>query len=527
METFIYFLFALGFDLLPAPSFIWMSIKQWCIQKFIEIKHLFFAKGLQEPLIDESVESDLFIPEDEDEDVYTERLRVLSGAAKDSIIYLQNLRKVYPSCGNQPEKVAVHSLTFAVEEGECLGFLGTNGAGKSTTLSMLCGEEHPTKGTAYIFGKDILIHPKAAHQHVGYCPQFDALLDLLTVREHLELYARIKGVPENRLNNVVENKLEEFKLWPIANRPSCALSGGNKRKLSVAIAMVGDPPLVFLDEPSTGMDPIAKRFMWDVISHISTRQGKTAVILTTHSMNEAQALCTRIGIMVEGRLRCLGSPQHLKTRFGNYLELEVKPMDVSASDMHNLSNILEDVFSDFTYHRGGILSDLEICIGGAEASSSSGMSEINLTPDMIILAAQKLGNEEFICNLISDSPSVDGVFTDQLSEQLARDGVLPLKVFCEWWLAKECSTRIDSFVFSSFPGSTFQGRSGYNLSYKLPYQGGASLADIFGHVERNRENVGIAEYSLGQSTLETIFNHFAAKQSGKQKHNATGGGDHF
>lgn len=512
LESVIYFIFVLGFDLLPGPSICWASIRSWCTWLVGNKRYLLWPKGLTEPFIVSSVESHASNFEDEDEDVTAERVRVLSGAAKDSIIYLQNLRKIYPSSGNQPEKVAVDSLSFAVQEGECFGFLGTNGAGKSTTLSMLCGEEHPTGGTAYIFGKDILAHPKAAHQHVGYCPQFDALLELLTVREHLELYARIKGVSKEIFDQVVEGKLTEFDLWPQANKPSCSLSGGNKRKLSVAIAMIGDPPLVILDEPSTGMDPIAKRFMWDVISRISTRQGKTAVILTTHSMNEAQALCTRIGIMVGGRLCCLGSPQHLKTRFGNYLELEVKPVDVSVVELDNLCNTLQDMLFDFPSHSRGILSDLEICIGGSEAGSSTHMSETNLSHEMIIVAGRRLGNEEYVQNLISNSPCIDGVFSEQLSEQLFRDGGIPLRVFCEWWLAKEHVARINSFVFSSFPGATFQGRNGYSLSYQLPYREGASLADIFGHLEMNRVIAGIAEYSIGQSTLETIFNHFAANQ---------------
>lgn len=123
---------------------------------------------------------------------------------------------------------------------------------------MLCGEEHPTGGTAYIFDKDILAHPKATHQHVGYCPQFDALLEFLIVREHIEFYARIKGVSKEILDQVVEGNFAEFDLWPQANKPSYSLSSGNKRTLSVAIAMIGDPPLIILDEPSTGMDPIAK-----------------------------------------------------------------------------------------------------------------------------------------------------------------------------------------------------------------------------------------------------------------------------
>ncbi|XP_020590496.1 ABC transporter A family member 1 isoform X2 [Phalaenopsis equestris] len=278
-------------------------------------------QSYSEPLLGSFGDSSMLIT-DEDVDVSAERQRIHSGLGDNAIICLRNLRKVYPAGKKHAAKVAVHSLTFAVHEGECFGFLGTNGAGKTTTLSMLTGEECPTDGAAFIFGSEISSNPDSSRQHIGYCPQFDALFEFLSAREHLQFYAKIKSVPENRINIVVNEKLIEFDLWNHADKPSYTLSGGNKRKLSVAIAMIGDPPIVILDEPSTGMDPIAKRFLWNVISNLSTRRGKTAIILTTHSMNEAQALCTRIGIMVGGKLRCLGSPQHLKSRYGNHLELE-------------------------------------------------------------------------------------------------------------------------------------------------------------------------------------------------------------
>ncbi|KAF6151058.1 hypothetical protein GIB67_042393 [Kingdonia uniflora] len=131
-----------------------------------------------------------------------ERHRVLSGSVENALICLHSLRKVYHGRRNQSPKVAVNSLTFAVQEGKCFGFLETNGAGKTITLSMLSGEECPTYGTAYIFGKDIRSNPEAVRRHIGYCPQFDGLFELLTVQEHLELYARIKGVLENRIKNV-------------------------------------------------------------------------------------------------------------------------------------------------------------------------------------------------------------------------------------------------------------------------------------------------------------------------------------
>ncbi|KHN07365.1 ABC transporter A family member 1 [Glycine soja] len=509
VESFSYFLLTLALEMFPSLNLTSFMIKKW----WGKINIFQHNNPYLEPLLESSSET-VAMDFDEDVDVKTERNRVLSGSLDNSIIYLRNLRKVYFEEKHHGRKVAVDSLTFSVQEGECFGFLGTNGAGKTTTISMLCGEECPSDGTAFIFGKDICSHPKAARRYIGYCPQFDALLEFLTVREHLELYARIKGVPDFAIDNVcvVMEKLTEFDLLKHANKPSFSLSGGNKRKLSVAIAMIGDPPIVILDEPSTGMDPIAKRFMWDVISRISTRRGKTAVILTTHSMNEAQALCTRIGIMVGGRLRCIGSPQHLKTRFGNHLELEVKPTEVSSADLQNLCQAIQERLLDVPSHPRSLLNDLEICIGGTDSvtSGNTSIAEISLTREMIGLIGRWLDNEERVKTLISGTPVCDGASQEQLSEQLFRDGGIPLPVFSEWWLSKQKFSEIDSFILSSFRGARCQGCNGLSIRYQLPYNEDFSLADVFGLLERNRNRLGIAEYSISQSTLETIFNHFAA-----------------
>ncbi|CAJ2671488.1 unnamed protein product [Trifolium pratense] len=507
VESVIYFLLTLGLEIFPSLKLTPFTIKKWWRKINIFPRNTTYL----EPLLEPSPET-IFTDLNEDVDVKTERSRVLSGSIGNAIIYLRNLRKVYSEEKKHGKKVAVDSLTFSVQEGECFGFLGTNGAGKTTTLSMLCGEESPSDGTAFIFGKDICSHPKAARKYIGYCPQFDALLEFLTVKEHLELYARIKSVPDYTINNVVMEKLVEFDLLKHANKPSFSLSGGNKRKLSVAIAMIGDPPIVILDEPSTGMDPIAKRFMWDVISRISTRRGKTAVILTTHSMNEAQALCTRIGIMVGGQLRCIGSPQHLKTRFGNHLELELKPTEVSSVDLQTLCQAIQEMLFDVPSQPRSLLNDLEICIGGADSSASGNTSiaEISLTSEMIGLIGRWLGNEERVKTLMRCTPDCDGASQEQLSEQLFRDGGIPLPVFSEWWLSKQKFSEIDSFILSSFRGAKCQGYNGLSIRYQLPCDEDFSLADVFGLLEANRDRLGIAEYSLSQSTLETIFNHFAA-----------------
>lgn len=138
----------------------------------------------------------------------------------------------------------------------------------------------------------------------------------MTVKEHLYLYAAIKGIPSSLHTEVIEKKLNEMDLKRYEDICSHMLSGGNKRKLSVALATLGNPPIIFLDEPSTGMDPEARRFMWDVISRITTRRKLSSIILTTHSMEEAEALATKMGIMVNGELQCMGSIQHIKNKFG-------------------------------------------------------------------------------------------------------------------------------------------------------------------------------------------------------------------
>jgi len=146
----------------------------------------------------------------------------------------------------------------------------------------------------------------------------------LTVKEHIEIYSTLKGIKSNIRERLIEKVIEEMDLKEFENVAVNNLSGGNKRKVSVAIAIIGNPPLVFLDEPSTGVDPQAKRFMWNILSKISTLRKKSAVIITTHSMEEAEALCTKMGIMVAGEFKCFGSSTHIKDKYGTGYELEVK-----------------------------------------------------------------------------------------------------------------------------------------------------------------------------------------------------------
>jgi ATP-binding cassette subfamily A (ABC1) protein 3 len=161
-----------------------------------------------------------------------------------------------------------------------------------------------------------------ARRHLGYCPQFDALPDKLTVRETLALYARIRGVPGGEVNATVEIMIQKMCLENHASQRCEHLSGGNRRKLSTALSLIGEPDVILLDEPSTGVDVGARRFLWDVIGDL--RASGRAIVLTSHSMEECEVLCTRLTIMVHGQMRCLGSPMQLKDKYGGGYTLTIK-----------------------------------------------------------------------------------------------------------------------------------------------------------------------------------------------------------
>uniref|UniRef100_A0A8C0GWN4 ATP binding cassette subfamily A member 3 n=1 Tax=Chelonoidis abingdonii TaxID=106734 RepID=A0A8C0GWN4_CHEAB len=238
--------------------------------------------------------------------------------------------------------LAVDRISLAVNKGECFGLLGFNGAGKTTTFKMLTGDESITSGDAYVDGHSILANIKKVQQRIGYCPQFDALLDHMTGRETLSLYARLRGIPERYIGSCVENMLRGLLLEPHADKLVRSYSGGNKRKLSAGIALIGGPPVIFMDEPSTGMDPVARRLLWDAVTR--TRECGKSIIITSHSMEECEALCTRLAIMVNGQFKCLGSPQHLKSKFGSGYTLLAKTRAEEEGDMQVFKAFVEKMF---------------------------------------------------------------------------------------------------------------------------------------------------------------------------------------
>ncbi|DAA18077.1 TPA: ATP-binding cassette, sub-family A (ABC1), member 9-like, partial [Bos taurus] len=264
-------------------------------------------------------------PEEEDEDVQTERVKTANALTASSldekpVIMASCLHKEYKQekkrCFSaRKTKTAVRNVSFCINKGEVLGLLGHNGAGKSTCIKMITGDTKPTAGVVRGAG--------GGFRHLGYCPQEDVLWPDLTVREHLDLYSAVKGLTKEEAALSVSRLADALKLQDQMALPAKALPEGAKRKLSFALSVLGSPALLLLDEPTTGMDPEGQLQMWQAIQAIVKSSARGA-LLTTHSMAEAEAVCDRVAIMVSGRLRCIGSVQHLKSKFGKDYLLEVK-----------------------------------------------------------------------------------------------------------------------------------------------------------------------------------------------------------
>ena len=251
-----------------------------------------------------------------DDDVLAEYQRVAAKSYPEAApVQVMNLVKEFSG-----GKVAVNNVSLVIEDKMCFGLLGPNGAGKTTLISTLTGLHSVSRGTATIGGYDIRSQMSSIYQVIGICPQFDIHFPSLSVREHLLLYARLKGVNPTNEAALIEAMIQGVGLSGKGDAASKELSGGMRRRLSFGMALVGNPRVLFLDEPSTGLDPETRRQLWRLVNMCTTGR---CVILTTHSMDEADALASRIGIMANGSLRCLGTNLHLKGKFGGGFKIHV------------------------------------------------------------------------------------------------------------------------------------------------------------------------------------------------------------
>jgi ATP-binding cassette subfamily A (ABC1) protein 3 len=410
-----------------------------------------------------------------DDDVEREKAEAIDASPEEVSVNVKGVRQVYASLEGckRVYNTAVEDVYFNVHRRECFALLGVNGAGKTSVFRILTGEYSPTSGHAYIGGFNVLTQLRDARKLIGYCPQFDALTEQLTGFEHLDLYCIIKGIPKNRRTEIIDFTLRELDLEQYRNVRAGTYSGGNKRKLSVALALLGNPSVLFLDEPSAGMDPEARKKMWKVIGNLKRRNG--SVILTTHSMEEVEALCDRLTIMVAGRLRCLGTPTQIKGKFGSGYEVEVKIATPTKEEIMARLQALD-----------------------YRSPSNDRVTSANLREVLVSLRA------DFLYDQVCETGAGAAIYKQLQTEKFVTEAVL-----ISWVFIEECGWAVYNMLKASFMQVTPIEHYLSFYKFKVEKQPDKSLGYLFSVLETNKEGLRILEYSVRQTSLEQIFNMFA------------------
>jgi ABC-2 type transport system ATP-binding protein len=317
------------------------------------------------------------------------------GAGRDDeVIHTVELTKVYPGA----DFAAVDRLDLSVHAGEIFGLLGPNGAGKTTTAGMLTTRVIPTSGSAYVGGIDVVAHPALAKQLLGIVSQQNTLDRQLTVWENLYFHGRLFGIAAGESRQIADRLLEQFQLAKWAKASVFALSGGMAQRLMMARAIFHRPAVLFLDEPTAGLDPQSRLALWEILGELN-REGQT-VLLTTHYMEEADELCGRVAIMDHGRILALDTPEALKRSVGADTIVTVK----ADADQDALAAQLSRELSEITRTRpvdGGV----ELHVKGAE----------RLVP-RVVSAAEKGGFD--VLDLSVSEPSLETVFISLTGKDL-------------------------------------------------------------------------------------------------------------
>ncbi|KAL2830664.1 hypothetical protein BJY01DRAFT_260844 [Aspergillus pseudoustus] len=347
--------------------------------------------------------------------------------------------------------VAVEDITFGVGTGEVFALLGPNGAGKTTTISLIRGDIRPTRNRGEIFvdNVSVLKQRATARSRLGVCPQFDAM-DQMTVLEHLIFYARIRGVPD--ITHNVREVMKAVGLTPFKHRMATKLSGGNKRKLSLGIALMGNPSVLLLDEPSSGMDAASKRVMWKTLAAVAPGR---SIVLTTHSMEEADALAHRAGIMAR-RMLALGTTDALRSKYGNMYHVHIVHAQAPHTSDEDMETIRDWVTENFA---------------GAAIEQKTYHGQLRFS----IPAEKSRDKEKYAAIATSDddkSSTTRDVDSDQVQPISLHSGV------------------------STLAGS----QAGSELAKTR-----SSASKLFSRLEQSKEALGVEHYSVSQTTLDQVF----------------------
>ena len=398
--------------------------------------------------------------------------------------YISPLYKLFYCCKKNKGKVAIKNLSFCLEKGECFGLLGLNGAGKTTTFKCITQEIKPSNGEIFLNGVKTNDNFNQIKNKFGYCPQDDAIFEYMTVYENLEFYARLKGVKIDYMTQIINSVIYEMKLDEFIKKLSGNLSGGNKRKLAVAISMLCSPPIILLDEPSKGMDPESRRFMWSIIHKLSTTARRSSLIMTTHSMDEAETLCKRMGIMVNGEFVCLGKANEIKDKYGYGYELNIR--------IKPLSEELEEKLF---------------------------LNKYNLDKKLKV----NMQNIENILERINKINYINEIQEGRLGEKLLKyidnSNGISINSLLSWIFYVTNAIKFMNYGKDYFDKIIIEESMDNTFLFKMKKseENNKSIGYLFGLFESYKEECYITEYSLQQTSLEQIFNKFAESQDSQLK----------
>jgi ABC-2 type transport system ATP-binding protein len=309
-------------------------------------------------------------------------------------IVTEDLTKVYRG-STVP---AVDGLSLAVRPGEIFGLLGPNGAGKTTTAGMLTTRVVPTSGRAFVAGVDVVAHPARAKQQTGIVSQQNTLDRQLTVWENLYLHGRLFGINRHTSRRIADDLLARFQLSHYASASVYALSGGMAQRLMVARAIFHRPAVLFLDEPTAGLDPQSRLALWDMLGEL--HRGGQTIVLTTHNMDEADRLCERIAIIDQGRIAALDTPTALKERIGADTLVCVR----ADTDPDTLARVLKQALP--------AMSGSRLIDGGVEAS-------VTATPNLVATVVNAVeGAGHAVTDLSVAAPTLETVFIRLTGKEL-------------------------------------------------------------------------------------------------------------
>ena len=433
----------------------------------------------------------------DDDDYETKDDKILDGMTfeemikqkrkKDFILRVSNLSKKFKSfelfkC--KKKSFGINKLSFKVENGECFGLIGQNGAGKTTTFKCLCKEVKPDNGNVKINKIDIFNYSlRSKSPTIGYCPQFDSVFEHLTVEENLYFYGRLKGVREDVLYNVVNLIMKKLDLKKFENVKCKNLSGGNKRKLSVGISIMCYPNVIFMDEPSTGMDPYTRRLLLELLNkaylknqnrkEIKDEDLRRAIILTTHSIEEVEALCDKIGILKNGSIEedRVGSINEIVENHSKGIELNVEFKKINYD---YIKDNYQKVYKNL-YQKCNNLNDVKVIL-----------------------------SKEYHKYLVENN-----IFGKEIIDLINKKKSLKIYTILIWKEYMNYIFKLENKIKSFFKNCviTYIKYKLNNIILKIDNKDKLNICDsfLFGIMEGFKAELNIEEYSYILSTLESVF----------------------